>query len=188
MLSYNQQYDIANGIFITYDSQLDKRLLHSRHGAGVRDKTKNSFPHNKYSTSTKENFVMTCIYIMYAKSPSSFRAMITELYEIDEKEVLDFKYKILNYNDYLGKDIRFLKENFGNATYQQVFRSLIDKKIEFYTAWFYILFNPDINRETIRKSRSLGHILRKLEFLMKFLTFRTESVQRIEVLFKELEL
>ncbi len=188
MLSYKQQYDIANGIFITYDSQLDKRLLHSRHGEKVRSNLKSMFPHNKYDTTTKENFVMTCVYIMYAKSPSSFRSMVTELHEVDVKDIYEFKHKIINYNDYLGKDIGFLKDTYGNATYQQVFRSLIDKKIEFYTAWFYVLFNPDINRDTIRKSRSLTHVLRKLEFLMKFLTFRTESVERIKVLFKELEL
>lgn len=188
MLSYNQQYDISNGIFLTYDSQLEKRLLHSRHGEGVRSKMKNLFPYHKYETTTKENFVMTCVYIMFTKSPSSFRGMVSELREVEEKEVQDFKYKILNYNDYIGKDIEYLKNNYGNCTYQQAFRAFVDKKINFFTLWFYILFNPDINRDTIRKSRSLAHILRKIEFIMKFLTFKQESVERIGILFKELEL
>jgi len=188
MLHYNHQYDISNGIFLTFDSQLQTRLLHSRHGASVREKVKPSFPHTKYETMTKENFVMTCLYIMYDSAPSSYRGMITELHEVDQKLVNDFKYKILNYNDYMGRDIKFLKEEYGNATYQQVFRSLVDKKVEFFTVWFFIMFNPNINRDTIRKSRSLAHLLRKIESLMKFLTFRQESVERIGVLFKELEL
>lgn len=189
MLNYRQQYDLANGIFITYDSQLQKRLLHSNHGETPREKLKTFFPWNKYETVTKENFIMTCIYIMFVKSPSSFRSMVTELREVNDKEVQDMKYKIMNYQDYIGKDIMFLKTTFGaNVNYQQVFRSFLDGQIQFYTVWFFILFNPDINLETIRASRTLSHVLRKLEFVMLFLTFKDESVSRIKSLFDGLEM
>lgn len=189
MLSFRQQYDISNGIFITYDRQLDKRLYHSNHKEGTRDKLKSLFPHHQYETTTKENFITTCIYVIFHNTPSSYRGLVTELREVNQKDVIEFKNRILNYNDYLGKDIKFLRDNYGgNLGYQQVFREFLDKKIQFYTVWFYIMFHPEINRDEIRKSRTLSHVLRKLEFIMLFLTFKDESVKRVENLFKELEI
>lgn len=188
MLHYSQQYDISNGVFITFDQQLKQRMFKSNHKQATRDKLKTFFPHNKFDTMTKENFVMTCIYIMFTKTPSSYRGLVTELYEVTTEEVQDFKYRILNYDSYIGKDIRHMNETYGaSITYQQVFREFLDGNYQFYSVWFFIMFNPKINRDEIRKSRALSHVLRKLEFIMLFLTFKQESVQRIKILFDGLE-
>ena len=189
MLHYSQQYGIANGIFITYDSQLDYRLLHSKHGEKVRDKMKMLFPHHKYETTTKENFIMTCLYVMFFKTPSSFRGLVEELREVDVKEVDKFKHSILFYREYIVKDVNYIKETYGaNVDIGNLLKELSEQKINFYTMHFFVLFHPEIDINAVRKSRVFGHILRKLSFLMKFLTFKDESVAYVKTVFKSIEL
>ena len=185
MLSFNQQYDIANGIFITYDSQLDYRLLHSKHKQKTRESTKMFFPYQKWETRTKETFVLACIYVMYKKTPSSFRSFLGELREVDLKEVAKFKHIILNHQDFMAKDVAYLKETFGGGVEpQQVLKAYLDDKIQFYTAWWFI----KLKHEDWKPGRTFGHVLRKLKFVMLFLTFKEESVKRMRELFDEIEL
>lgn len=185
MLSYNQQYDIANGIFITYDSQLDYRLMHSKHKRSTRERMKISFPYHKWETRTKETFVLACIYVIFTKTPSSFRAFVEELREVDLKEVGKFKHIILNYQDFMAKDVRYLKEEFGSSIDpQKVLTAYINGKIQFYTAWWYI----KLNHEDFKPGRTFSHILRKLKFVMLFLTFKQESVDRMKELFNQIEI
>jgi len=189
MLNYHQQYDISNGIFITYDQQLDYRLLHSRHGQNVREKMKNIFPYKKYESINKETFILTCIYIMFTKSPSSYRSMVGELREIDLKEITKFKSTILNYNDYIQKDIKYIISEYGgNVTYQNLVRDFLDKKIQFYTLWFFILFSPDIDINILKESRVFRHIYKKLTFIMLFLTFKKESIDNLNRIFNQIKL
>lgn len=189
MLSYNKQYDISNGIFLTYDNQLSYRLLHSKHGQAVRDKMKSQFPFNKYETFTKENFIMTCVYLVFTKSPSSYRGLVEELREVDEKAVFKFKDGIINYRQYIRKDAEHIRSNYGaNVTAQDILREFTQKNINFYTVHFFLLFHPETNREELKKSRVFGHVIRKLDFIMKFLTFKDESVEYVKTIFKEIEL
>lgn len=185
MLSFNQQYDIANGIFITYDSQLDYRLLHSKHKSGTREKLKMSFPHQKWETRTKETFVLACVYIIFTKTPSSFRSMVNELREVDFKYIEAFKHKIINNQDYIGKDVGYLKNTYGSSIDpQKILKEYVGHNIEFYTAWWYIKFY----KEEWVPGRTFTHVMRKLRFIMLFLTFKDESVDRIRELFKQIEI
>lgn len=185
MLSFNQQYDIANGIFLTYDSQLDYRLMHSKHKQGTRESMKMSFPYHKYEAVTKEIFVLACIYIMYTKTPSSYRAFIEELREVEIKDVGSFKHKIINYQDYMAKDVAYLKNVYGSSLDpQKVLTEFLDNKIQFYTAhWFIKVYS----QEWV-PGRTFTHIMRKLKFVMLFLTFKEESVKTIRGLFSQIEL
>ena len=188
MLSYHQQYGIANGIFITYDSQLDGRLLHSKHGEAVRDKAKPMFPHHKFETSTKENFILACVYIMYFNTPTSFRGLVENLREVDLKEVTLFKNSVLQYRENLVRDVDFIREAYGaGVTVQQLLNELSKRKNRFYTMHFFILFHPEIDIKVLKKSRVFGHIIRKLRFTMKFFTFRDESVDYVKSVFKKIE-
>ena len=189
MLPYNKQYDLANGIFLTFDQQLDYRLLHSRHGAGVRDKMKMSFPYHKYEAVTKETFLLSCVYIMFTKAPSSYRGLVNELRDLDLKEISKFKASIINYNDYIQKDIKYIiKEYGGNVNYQNLIRDFIDKKIQFYTLWFYLVFAPDVDIEILKESRVFSHVYRNLKFIMQFLTFKQESVDNLSKVFNQIKL
>ncbi len=189
MLSYHQQYGLANGIFITYDSQLDYRLLHSKHGEKVRDKTKPMFPYQKFERATKENFILACVFIMFFKTPTSYRGLIEELREVDMKEVFEFKNSILYYRDYIIKDVDYISKTYGaNVTVQNLLQELSNKNIYFYTMHFFIIFHPEIDINVLRKSRVFGHILRKLNFIMKFLTFKDESVSYVKTVFNKINL
>ena len=185
MLSYNQQYDIANGIFITYDSQLDYRLMHSKHKGGTRENMKMMFPYQKWETRTKEVFVLACLYTIFTKTPSSFRSFVGELREIDLKDVSSFKHIILNYHDFISKDVSYLRETYGSSIDQHtILNEFMEGKIKFYTAWWYVKFNE----EDFKIGRVYAHVIRKLRFLMLFLTFREDSIENIRELFKQIEI
>lgn len=184
MLPYYKQYDISNGIFITYDNQLDYRLLHSKHKQETRENMKMFFPYQKYESVTKETFVLSCIYIIFTKTPSSFRGFVSELREIEIKDVKLFKHKILNYQDYMIKDVKHLKNNFGSSIDpQKVLTEFLNNKIEFYTAYWYL----KVCKEEWVPGRTFSHIMRKLKFVMLFLTFKDESVKTIKQLFNQIE-
>ena len=185
MLSYNQQYDIANGIFLTYDSQLDYRLMHSKHKQGTRENMKMSFPYHKWEDKTKEIFVLACIYVIYTKTPSSYRAFVEELREVEMKSVASFKHIIMNNQDYIAKDVSYLKNTYGNTIDpQKVLAEFLDGKIQFYTAhWYLRIFKDDWV-----PGRTFTHVMRKIRFVMLFLTFKEESVQTIKGLFSQIEI
>jgi len=185
MLSFNQQYDLAHGIFITYDSQLNYRLLHSKHKHNTRERTKMFFPYQKWENRKKETFVLACVYIMYSKTPSSFRALLDELRELDLKEIARFKHLIMNYRDYISKDVSYLKETYGSSiTPETVLQECVKNNIQFYTAhWFLKLYKKEYSL-----NRVLKHVKRKIDFVMLFLTFKEESIKTIKTLFNQIEL
>jgi len=185
VLSFNQQYDIAHGIFITYDTQLDKRLLHSRHKNATRENAKMFFPHQKWEAKTKELFVLSCLYIMFTKTPSSFRALLGELREVDIKDVAQFKHKIINNYDYISKDTQFLKEKYGSSiTEQIILKEFIDNNIQFFTAYWFV----KLSKGDWVPGRTFTHVMRKLNFIMLFLTFKEDAVDKIRGLFDQFEI
>ncbi len=185
MLQFGQQYDIAQGIFVTYDSQLDYRLLHSNHKFNTKENSKSYFPYQKWEGKTKETFVLACVYIMFSKTPSSFRGMLAELRELELKEITMFKHIILNYQEFIGADVKFFREKYGsNITQQIVLKEFMDGNIKFYTAWFFRKYDND----QADLGRTFGHVLRKLKFMMLFLTFKGESIIRINSLLTQIEL
>ena len=189
MLSYKQQYDISNGLFLTWDNHLEKRLLHSNHGQKVRDKIKSAFPYYKYESRNRETFILGCLYIIFKKTPSSYRAMIAELKDLELKEISKFKHDIMYYQDFIKQDLSYLIENHGGViSSDKMLREYTSGKIKFYTLWFYYQFNPDEDIEKLRNSRVFSHIYRKLKFMMMFLTFSEDSVKDVRILFNKMEL
>ena len=174
---------------MTFDQHLDHRLLHSRHGQGVRDKLQSSFPYRRFESKNKQTFILACLYIIFKKTPSSYRGMVLELKEIDMKEVSAFKHEIMHYNDLIKLDINYLIKNFGGVlTGDKMLREYLSNNIKFYTLWFYYLINPNEDIEKLKNSRVFSHVYRKLKYIMMFLTFSEESVNEIELLFTKMEL
>jgi len=188
MLNYWTQYNISNGIFLCYDQKLKMRMLSSKHGESPREKMKNVFPYRKYEGTTKENFVLLSLFIMFTKTPSSFRGFVSEIANADMKEAMKFKQDILQYDNNIKRDVKYLQDKYmDELTVQKVFREFNAKKIKFYTAWFYLNFcGEDI--EALSKSRIIGHTIRKLRFVMLYVTFKDESVNKIKSLMDILEL
>jgi hypothetical protein len=122
---------------------------------------------------------------MFTKTPSSFRGLLTELREVDLKEISKFKHKILNYMDYISRDVNNLKEKFGSSLDPQtVLKEYMNGNIEFFTAYWYV----KLHNEEWNPGRTFTHVMRKLNFIMLFLTFRDEAVEKIRELFKQIEL
>ena len=184
MLSFDRQYDIAHGIFITYDSNLDHRLLHSSHKKKTRENFKNVFPYKKFEGRHKETFVLACLWVMFDKTPSSFHKMLEFLRAVNLKEISAFKHKIVNYIDYMKKDVSYLRENYGKPTPHEVLKEFANGNIEFYTAWWFLkLFKDDISYNRVEL-----HIMRRLKFINLFLTFKESSIEKIQNLLEEIEL
>lgn len=189
MLSYRQQYDISNGLFLTYDQHMEHRLLHSKHGQGVRDKMQNSFPYRKFESRNRETFIMGCLYIIFINTPSSYRSMINELKDIEMKDIATFKHDIMHYQTFIKKDIAYLVQNYGGIiTSDKILREYLSGKIKFYTLWFYYQLNPNEDIEKLKDSRVFSHVYRKLKFIMMFLTFSQDAVNDIQIIFNQMEL
>jgi len=111
--------------------------------------------------------------------------MVGELREVDFKEIEKFKREILNNQDYIGQDVGYLKKVYGSSVDpQKVLKEYLDGKIKFFTAWWFI----KLNSSDWEPGRTFSHVIRKLKFLMLFLTFKEESVERIRELFKQIEI
>lgn len=188
MLNYWNQYSISNGIYLCYDQRLTRRTLSSKHGEVVREKMKNVFPYRKHESTTKENFVLLSLYVMFTKTPSSFRSYVSEIANADMKEAMKFKQDILQYDNNIKRDVKYLREKYmDDLNVQNVFNEFNSRKIKFYSAWFYLNFcGEDI--EALSKSRVMGHVIRKLKFIMLYVTFKEESVNKIKTLMDILEL
>jgi phosphoenolpyruvate synthase/pyruvate phosphate dikinase len=185
MLHYNNQYDIANGIFLTFDKNLANRKMTSNHSIQVREKTKSSFPYMKYSDWTKERFAISIIYLMYKKKPPSFKNLIQMLYDLDEKEVKKFKAEIINYEVLVSRDVEFLVQKYGSKPSEEdMFFEYSLGNIKFYTLWFYLKkINADI--DNIMNSRIKGVIIRRIKTLLLFVSFSEEKLKKIDILLKE---
>jgi len=182
-MKYYDMYQISHGMFLTYQNSLDKRLLHTNHKKTTIEKFEKFFPVEKYKRKTKETFVVCCLYVLFEKSPSSFHKMVDELRNLDFDEVIDFKRKIMNYEHYIKRDVKLIKEK-GYVTKEDIINMYIKKEIMFYTLYFYLKFTNQF--ESLKNSRVYKVIYKKLKFIMLFITFKKESVEKIKKLISEI--
>lgn len=185
MLNYGIQYDIANGVFLTFRNNLAKRTLKVSHGNIKRDKLKDLFPYSKYETFTRENFIGTCLYIMYKHYPSSIYKMLEYLVEVKQEDVIIFKNQIMQYKSYVNQDVIYLREKYGDPTLNSVVKELKKGNIKFYTAWFFLKRTNTNIEEYINQNRINGAIVQKIKQLMLFITFSEKALEIIDLLFDE---
>jgi hypothetical protein len=185
MINYTNQYDITNGIFLCFDKELKVRKLTANHSQQVRDKQKSSFPYQKFETWTKENFVIMVLYVMFNKKPPSFKSLLQMMREVDKKDITNFRAEIVNYSQIMSRDIEGLFSKFGGKiSVEEAFNEYQQGRIKFYTLWFY-LQKSGANLEEIETSRIKGALLRRIKSLMLYVTFKQESVDKINKLLKE---
>ena len=188
MLNYSIQYDVANGVFLTFKNNLSKRSYSVSHKQEVRDKAKSMFPYFKYESYTKENFIAVCLYIMVRYSPSSVNKMYTYLKDVEFEDALRFKEDILKYKLYIPQDVIYLRELYGDPSIDQVFKEYRRYKIKFYTLWFFLKLK-DVNIDDfISNNRINGQHLQKIKQLMLFVIFSEKAIDSIKLLFDETSL
>ena len=181
MLSYSQQYDISQGIFLAFKNNLNTKQLNVNHSDKVRTKYRYMFP-SKFETYTKENFIIMCLYICFKKSPSSFEKLIDIMRNIDfVADVLKFKDSLINYRLYLNNDINYIREVYGAGNVSILFNDYMKNKINFYTLWFYIKYsNYNIEFTNIQKIH-----INKIKVMLLYVTFSEQSLKYINTLFEQ---
>jgi hypothetical protein len=182
LLTFNEQYDISNGIFLAFKNNVKQRQLSVGHGSTVRERYQKIFP-TKYETFTKENFIITCLWICFKKSPSSYDSFLDILKELNfTTDVLPFKNSIINYKHFLQQDIAYLQSINGRGTVHSIFNEYINNKIKFYTLWFYIKYsnNLEYNFNYIQNIS-----INKIKVLLLYITFTESSMQTVTQLFNE---
>lgn len=181
MLQFNEQYNVLHGIYITFTNNSNHRILVSKHKAGVREKVKSIYPYKRYETWTKENLILLGLSIMLEKKPSSFQSMLQELIddENDEK-VKRFKDIIMNYKSYITQDVNMIIETYGEKpSFDDMFKLYTDKKIKFYTLWWYLKFT-DADIDSICSMRVKGNIIKRIKQMSLFLTFKESNLVKIK--------
>ena len=192
MLQYSEQYNIANGIFLAFHGKSKVRLLSVKHPHKKLDNMKSRFPFTKYEQFTKENFIVTCLYVMFRFSPSSVDDVLKHLQEINfKKEVEPFKVKIMTYRALLTSHIEYLIINYGKPTIKDIFDAYREKKLEFYTIWFYLYYlGYDLYIEIDTKVFSRVQVieLKKIKNLLLYVTFSESSLEHIKLLLTQSDL
>jgi len=182
-ISYNEQYNLCAGIYFAFSNKnANKRILSVSHGKAKRDKIKLMFPYNHYETYTKENFIISCLYIMFIKKPSSLIASVQELKDLDEKKAMAFKNEIIHYRKFLKEDIERLKIEEGNNIPFSIIKDKYRKnEIKWFTFYFYIIVK-NVNIDNLESSRIDGFLYRNIKKLLLYVTFSEKSIMEVKQL------
>lgn len=181
MLSFNEQYNISQGIFLAFKNNAKKRQLSVNHSEHVREKYRYMFP-SRFETFTKENFIIMCLYVCFKKAPSSFEKFLDNIRDIDfVNDVLKFKDTLINYKLYLSRDIDYIKESFGEGNKDILFNEYSKNKINFYTLWFYLRYsNYDGDYSNIQTIH-----INRIKVMLLYVTFSEQSLFHIKDLFNQ---
>jgi hypothetical protein len=185
MLAYNDMYNISWGILTCSKITSNKRLLSINHSKLKRDKLEPLFPVSKYTEWTRENFIIAVLYLCFNKAPSSIHVLLAQLRELDSKEVFAFKNEIINYRTFLIQDIEKLKVDSEHISTEYMISLYRIGKIKWYTFYFYItLSGYDINK--ILESRVNGYLIKRIKFLLLYITFSERSTLLVKELLTDL--
>lgn len=185
MLGYQEQYNILAGIYFTFrNKKANKRQLSVSHGKAKRDKAKLIFPYNRYEEYTRENFIISALYIMFIKKPSSFIAAMQELKELDKKDAMQFKNEIIYYRKFLMDDIERLRIEEGTGIALATIKSKYRKKeIKWFTFYFYVSVKGV--EEALQQSRVDNYLYYSIKKLLLYITFSEKSKTQIKMLMQD---
>jgi hypothetical protein len=182
LLQFSELYNISQGIFLAFKHNAKKRQLSVKHSEKAMNRFKYSIP-SRFETYTKENFILTCLYICFKKSPSSYDSFLEVLKEIDfNKDVYKFKDSIINYKGYLNSNINYIRENYGAGNTNTLFKEYMKNNIQFYTLWFYLKYK-NVDLDLLSNIQSI-HI-NKIKVFLLYVTFSESSLLNIQQLFNE---
>ncbi|MHB8097972.1 MAG: hypothetical protein ACYDD5_00070 [Sulfuricurvum sp.] len=184
-LSYNELYNISAGIFMAFTNKTDKRILTVNHPKSKRDNLEKIFPVSKYKDYTKENFIVTVLYVNFMKAPSSLIGCFEMLSNLEDKEALGFKNKIISYRKYLIDDIEKIKIEQGtNVSLDYMITEYRNNNINWYTFYFYLIASGQ-SIDDLEKSRLNGYLLKKIKKLLLYVTFSEKSILLIRELLQD---
>lgn len=186
MLNFNTQYDVISGIYFCFSNKkANKRSLSVSHGKAKRDKMKKIFPYNHYEEYTKENFIVSSLYIMFTKKPSSLMAAVQELKDLNEKSAMKFKNEIIHYRKHLLDDIERLKIEEGtNISFSIIKEKYRKNEIKWFTFYFFTVVKG-IDTKELEKSRIDGFLYNNIKKLLLYVTFSEKSMMEVKTLMQD---
>ena len=184
-MTYDEQYDIANGIFMMFDKSSKKKILGVRHSRKKRDEMKGLFPWKKFENRTRDVFILACIYVNFTRMPSSVIQSFELLSEVESKDIQLFKDSLIQYRKYMRDDIEMLKNEYGtNIVFEEVTEKYRKSEIKWYTWYFYIVVSGyDI--ATLEKSRINGLLYKRIRTILLFVSFSQDSMLMVREILTE---
>lgn len=186
MLNYSNQLSIARGIFYCFNNKTDKKLLTIKYSEKIFNQDQKLLSYKKYESFIKEDFVITCLYLMIKYKPSSINKLYSLLKDIDfHNDILPFKTKIINYKIFIKKDLDYITENYGNISLDNLLSLYKRNIIQFYTVWF-IFKNRNISIENyIEKNRINGIHLSYIKQIMLYITFSEKAYEYVNAMLND---
>lgn len=189
MLSYKNQYQVLAGIYYAFSNNSDTRVLNVSHSPQKIEKMR-IFSNTKYESSTKQDFIITCLWYIYNNSVTSLHDMMTGIYSLDKEQLKEseaWKNRIINYSMHISRDIDLINSRHGGLTdYQTIIQMYRHKEINWYTMYYYGLYTG-IDMENVRKSRRFGKLIKKTDVLILYITFNEKSLKNIERKIKQIK-
>jgi len=181
MLLYGDQYNVLSGVFFAFHTNSTEKILCVSHPAKKMDTMSKFYSYNKYSSWTKQNYIILCLYLNLNNSILSQHDMIQILNDVtkeDIKNVIKFKESIINYRREAHKDIQYLNDSFGgDMKYQGILQEYRKGNINWFTLWFYTSIKLD--KEKLLKSRIHKKLLNKIRVLTLYINFKEETFKEI---------
>ncbi len=187
MLLYEQQYNLISGLFLTFSNDtLDKDTciaLSVNHNVAKRESMMKQYNYRKYSSWTKSNFMLACLYVNFVKGASTFNAAFKLMGNLDEKEVLQFKRDLKFYNISIKDDLIYLRKAYiGSPTCTEIITDYQTGSISWFTTYEYVK-TKDENLTRLQKK-----IILKMKTMRRFLSLNDDIMKTIRDLTNNLDL
>ena len=179
MLSYDEQYNISNGIFLTFQSNKGIKIVSVRHNTKKRERMK-IFYKNKWCEYSRDLFTLLCLYVMYKHYPSSIESALSYMDNYDRDDLLVFKNKFTYCNKYISQDVDYMKSSYQDIGVNEIFEAYLHSKIQFYTLFFFLSYYEDYDQDSLTNIQKA--ILHRIKPLFLYIKFSELVVKNIKIL------
>ena len=190
MLGYKTQYHILASIYYRFSNlgnNKNSNSLSVSHSDKKIENMKRFYKPEKYHTSSKENFIIYCLYTVVFNNITSLHEMMEKLVSYtdeDIKKINEFKKSIINYRRNLVYDVQTITERYGKeSTPDDIIKLYMENKIQWYTMYFFCKFSNVL--EKMKKTRRYGKIFKKLEVLLSYIKLNNDTINIIKECIKD---
>lgn len=181
MLLYKDQYLSFSGIYYAFADNANEKILTVSHSSEKINKMSKFYNYRKYSSWTKQNFILLCLYINLKNNVTSQHNMIEILNNISKEDIqnlIKFKKNIINYRREVYKDINYINEVFGgDIKYSVILKEYRQENINWFTLWYYVIIKLD--KEKLLNSRIYKKLLNKIRVITLYINFNEETFKKI---------
>jgi len=187
-ISFKDMYQMCAGIFTTFhNKESNKRSFAVKHSIKKMEQMSYIFPSAKFKLKTRENFILSNLYVNFKEGPSSLVGAIEKLTDLDDKKVIQFKNEIINYRKFLKEDIDRINSEESKVDLDYMVNEYRNNNIKWFTFYFYLeaSSDPKASLEELSKSRINKILIQKIEKLLLYVSFSEQSRELIKSLMLE---